>query len=146
MLGKNKVNLWILDTDCLSLLQRGNPNVMQRFRTINPQQVAITIITAEEQLRGRLEFIRRASSANELTLAYIKLRDTLKDLRSLNLLDFTQDACKFYEDLRQQKIRIGTRDLRIAATALSVDGVMVTRNNKDFSQVPNLKIEDWTIN
>lgn len=137
---------WILDTDCLSLLQRGHPNLIRRINNTNPKHILITIITAEEQLRGRLDTIRRASAGDDLSLAYLKLRDTLQDIRMLNLLDFTQEASNFYEDLLRQKIRIGTRDLRIAATVLSVNGIVVTRNRKDFIKVPNLKIEDWTLN
>jgi len=48
-------------------------------------------------------------------------------------------------ELLKQKIRIGTQDLRIAAIALSLNGIVVTRNLKDFEKVPNLKILDWSI-
>jgi tRNA(fMet)-specific endonuclease VapC len=37
------------------------------------------------------------------------------------------------------------KDMRISAIALSVGGTIITRNQKDFAQVPNLKIEDWTL-
>jgi tRNA(fMet)-specific endonuclease VapC len=37
------------------------------------------------------------------------------------------------------------KDLRIAVIALSVGGTVITRNQKDFSQVPGIKIENWTI-
>ena len=50
-----------------------------------------------------------------------------------------------YEELRRQKIRVGTQDLRIAAIVLSVDGLLVTRNQCDFAQVPGLVLQDWTI-
>ncbi|WP_363318236.1 hypothetical protein [Nostoc sp. NMS4] len=45
----------------------------------------------------------------------------------------------------RQRIRIGTQDLRIPAITLSVNGILVTRNRKDFEKIPNLRLEDWTI-
>ncbi|BDA69551.1 hypothetical protein CAL7716_037170 [Calothrix sp. PCC 7716] len=140
------MSLWILDTDSLSLLQRENLNLTRRISAINPEQIAVTIVTAEEQLRGRLDTIRRASSGNDLTLAYVRLWNTLEDFKQLNLLDFTPEASNIYEGLLRERIRIGTRDLRIAAITLSVNGIIVTRNYKDFAKIPNLRIEDWTVN
>jgi tRNA(fMet)-specific endonuclease VapC len=47
--------------------------------------------------------------------------------------------------LKQQKVRIGTQDLRIASIVIAQKGILVTRNSRDFEKVPNLKFEDWTI-
>ena len=66
-------------------------------------------------------------------------------LNKLKLLDFYLSAYNFYKELVSQRIRIGTRDLRIAAITLSINGILVTRNTKDFAKVSNLEMEDWTI-
>ncbi len=42
------MSLWILDTESLSLLQRENLNLTRRISPIKPEQVAVTIVTAEE--------------------------------------------------------------------------------------------------
>lgn len=142
------MSLWVLDTDHLTLLQQNHPLVVQRVATINSEDIAVTVVTAEEQLRGRLDAIRQASQLSQsdrLVWAYAKLRDTLDDLNSLNILNFDQEAYTRYAELRRQRIRIGTQDLRIAATVLSVNGILVTRNQRDFAQVPDLIFEDWTI-
>lgn len=138
----------ILDTDHLSLLLRGHPNVVQQVTKFNPQEIAVTIVTVEEQLRGRLNAIQQASQParyERMIEAYRGLQKTLDDIDSFIVVEFSQLAYTCYLDLLRQRIRIGTRDLRIAAIALSMNAIVVTRNQKDFSKVPRLAIEDWTV-
>ena len=139
------MNLWILDTDHVSLFQRGNSLVVTRVSLVSSKNLATTIITVEEQLYGRLNQIKRAKSPEVLTGVYSLLKTTLEYFSSVQILNFNQAAQTYYQDLLKQKIRIGTQDLRIAAITLSVKGILVTRNYKDFKQVPNLIIEDWSI-
>lgn len=139
------MSLWVLDTDCVSLLQKGHPNIRERVNAINPEEIALTIITFEEQMYGRLNRIRRADSPEILISAYIKLRTTLDYFKSVTVLDFDQEAYTCYTELVHQRIRIGTQDLRIAAVVISQNGILVTRNQRDFSRVPGLQFEDWTI-
>jgi len=54
--------LYILDTDHVSLLQRGNTPVRTRLEQISIEQRAVTIITVIEQLQGRLAVIHQARS------------------------------------------------------------------------------------
>jgi tRNA(fMet)-specific endonuclease VapC len=137
--------LWILDTDHFSLLQRGQETIVKRLYKIKASEIAITIITAEEQMRGRLNVIRRSNTSIELALAYQRLGNLLEDLNTINVQNFTTEASTIYDELVRQKIRIGTQDLRIAAIALAIKGIVVTRNRRDFEKVPGLLWEDWTV-
>ncbi|MDZ7960630.1 MAG: hypothetical protein RMY34_22570 [Aulosira sp. DedQUE10] len=44
------MTLWVLDTDHISLLQRGNPTVISKVAAVNPAEIAVTIITIVEQM------------------------------------------------------------------------------------------------
>jgi tRNA(fMet)-specific endonuclease VapC len=48
------VTLWILDTDCFSLFQEGHPRVRKRVYEVAREDIAVTIVTVEEQMYGRL--------------------------------------------------------------------------------------------
>jgi tRNA(fMet)-specific endonuclease VapC len=142
------VTLWILDTDHLSLLERGNVLIQRRLQQMAVGSVAITIVTAEEQVKGRLATINGLSGiekVDRLALAYRTLQTTLDDLKTSPTLPFSDIACDRYRELLHQKIRVGSHDLRIAAITLSVGGVLVTRNRRDFERVPELQIEDWSL-
>ncbi|MBP0030857.1 type II toxin-antitoxin system VapC family toxin [Roseofilum sp. Guam] len=139
------MSLYILDTDIVSLFQQGDLPVVQRINGIPTQNLAVTIVTLEEQLRGRLNIIRKATSPERLVAAYARLKLTFDFFYTVNVLAFTPDACDRFNRLKQQKIRIGTQDLRIAAIALSVGGIVITRNQRDFGKVPDLILEDWTL-
>ena len=45
--------------------------------------------------------------------------------------------------LRDQRIRIGTHDLKIASIVLAHDATLLTRNTVDFAKVPGLRIQNW---
>jgi tRNA(fMet)-specific endonuclease VapC len=62
----------------------------------------------------------------------------------VNLLDYSADAAGHFAAWRSQRVRVGTQDLRIAAMALAVGGTLITRNRRDFQQVPGLLLEDWS--
>jgi tRNA(fMet)-specific endonuclease VapC len=129
----------------VALFQNDHPLIKQRINQINSENIAVTVVTFEEQMRGWLNPINQSSQSERVIWAYKGLKDGIEYFKNVKLLDFTQDADTCYQDLVRQKIRVGTRDLRIAAIALSVNGIVVTRNHKDFAKVPNLTLEDWTI-
>lgn len=139
------MSLWVLDTDHISLFQRGNSQVIERLSNINSEHRAVTIITVEESLRGWLKTIKDAKTVDNLVKAYADLKETREFFNIICVLDFDQEAGHYYTELKRQKIRIGTQDLKIASIVLSQQAILVTRNRKDFEKIPNLLIEDWMI-
>jgi tRNA(fMet)-specific endonuclease VapC len=139
------VTLYVLDTDHISLQQHAHPVVLQRLYALREEDsVAVTVITVEEQIRGRLEIIRRHGTSALQVQAYSAFQQTLRYFASWPVLEFTQPAFEQFIALRQQRIRIGSQDLRIAAIALANAAILVTRNRRDFSQVPGLVTQDWS--
>jgi tRNA(fMet)-specific endonuclease VapC len=139
------VTLFVLDTDHLSLYQRDIEPLISRLLSHPPDELAITIVTVEEQLRGRLAQIRKATTAAHLNECYRWLGETVDQLARLPVLYFDDKAATLCEKLLSQKVRIGTQDLRIASIVLSQNAVLLTRNSQDFSHVPGLQLDDWTV-
>ena len=141
------MTLYVVDTDILSLYQRNHPQVCTRIRLGRQNNLIIktTVITAEEQYGGRLAQIRKAQNPEALILAYDLLTATFSLFAQLEILKYDRSADDYFRQFRQQGIRIGTQDLRIASIALAHGGIIVTRNQKDFGQVPGLTIEDWSL-
>jgi tRNA(fMet)-specific endonuclease VapC len=64
--------LYILDTDHLTLLQRNHPAVIARVATVSLEGIAPTVISAMEQVRGRLAQVHRAKTAAEVVTAFAR--------------------------------------------------------------------------
>jgi len=137
------VSLYVLDTDTVTFLQARRELVLRRVATIAKDSLYTTVITLREQLRGRLAIVEQAPEGPALVQAYERLYATSFYFSRINVLPFTIDAVIELANLRKQKVRIGTQDLRIAALVLAVDGILVTSNRQDYDKVPGLTIEDW---
>lgn len=138
------MSLYILDSDHLSLYQRGHQPLRLYLASIPPERIAITIISVEELLRGRLAQVRRATTPQARVRAYYWLGETIDFIRDFTILKYTTEADTYFEAFRAQKIRSGSQDLRIAAITLTYQATLVTRNRRDFETIPTLKIEDWS--
>jgi tRNA(fMet)-specific endonuclease VapC len=138
------MSLYVLDTDHLSLYRYGHPEVSAHIEATPADQLAVTLITIEEQLRAWYTQIRRARDRDQLARAYQGLFEVAETAKYIRVLPFTSRAIERYLDLRARLPRLGKMDLSIAAIALEYDGIVVTRNRRDFEQVPGLEIQDWS--
>jgi len=138
--------LYVLDTDHIALLQRNHPTVTSRFTALPPEVIAVTIVSAMEQVRGRLAQIHRAKTVPEVINAFARFQEALHFYRTVPVLPYEETAAGQFARLRQVlKSAPGTQDLRIAAIALSRGATLVTRNQRDFESIPGLQLEDWSL-
>jgi tRNA(fMet)-specific endonuclease VapC len=137
-----------MDTDHLSLLDQDTMegfNLSRRLAAMPPGEIAVTIITYEEQMRGWLAYTARANTIERMLTAYARLQRHVETFKDIPVVPFDEKAAAEFERLRQAKIRIGSMDLKIAAIALAMGATLLTRNLSDFGKIPGLRIEDWTV-
>jgi len=137
----------ILDTDVLTIVQRADGQAYVRLvRRLDAadDEVAVSIVSFEEQVRGWLAFIAGARSSNQQINAYARLHALIEDFTTRPILDFDQSSALELEKLKASKVRVGTMDLKIAAIAIVHDALLISRNLSDFRKAPGLHVEDWT--
>ncbi len=139
---------YVMDSDHLVILQRGTEpafrNLQSRLRGKNSTDVFVSIVSFHEEMQGWLALLNRGRSAQQIVLAYRKLEELGRSFFEMNVLAFSEEAQRKFDELRKNRIRIGTMDLRIASIALVEGATVLTANTIDFEKVPGLTIEDWT--
>jgi tRNA(fMet)-specific endonuclease VapC len=71
------MSLYILDTDRLSLYQRGLPLLVARVDVHDPGELAITVITVEEEITGWYSLLRKVRSPDQIVRAYERLGEAI---------------------------------------------------------------------
>ncbi len=135
----------LFDTDTVTHFSYGNANLRQKIDEVGDEQLAIAIITRNEILRGRADSLLKAANEEELRKAAERLHQTEEMLSDFMVVGFDDNAIRQFGKLRKQKKfkKIGRADMLIACIALANDALLVTRNTKDFKDVPGLRTENW---
>ena len=139
--------LYILDTDIQSLLEFDSPDarlLKDRLAHVPDGDIAGTIISCEERLRGWLAFLAQNRSLEQQIETYVYLQRLITSFQALRILPFDTSAATELRRLQAMKPRLSTMDLKIAAIALSNNATLVTRNLVHFGKIPGLRAEDWT--
>jgi tRNA(fMet)-specific endonuclease VapC len=128
---------YLLDTNILSdLLRNPRGRVAENILRVGENQVCTSIIVAAELRYG----IAKKGSA--------RLRGQLEAIfAALDVLAFEAPADDAYARIRarldQSGKPIGANDLLIAAHALALGHTVVTDNEREFSRIPELSVENW---
>ena len=127
--------MYLLDTDaCIDFALGRSDRLRDRMREHFMQGLAISSITLAELRVGALH--SDADSKDEQRLDDF--------VRTLTLFDFDESAAEAYGSIaRQIGVKRRNFDRLIAAHAVSLRLVLVSRNAKDFGDVPGLNVENW---
>jgi tRNA(fMet)-specific endonuclease VapC len=141
---------YLLDTDHISFLQRRSSSEFSQLTSRmlgHPfSDFALSVISFHEQVIGAHDFLDRNQKNNtDMARGYALLLETLNSFAKAPVLPFDTKAIAIFDEMRSQKVRVSTMDLRIGAIAISKNLILLTRNTGDFSKVPNLITEDWTV-
>lgn len=130
--------MFMLDTDiCIYIIKKKPENVLKHFHRLQHGDLSMSVITYAELMNG--------AKKSSMVEHNIKRLNELAEL--MEIKPFDKNAAILYGDIRstleKKGMIIGGNDLLIAAHAISLDLILVTNNEKKFSRVDNLKIENW---
>jgi tRNA(fMet)-specific endonuclease VapC len=136
----------LLDTDHLSVLTdrraAGNDALVRRLE-LAAEPLAIPIVAVEEQCKGWLAKIGRTREIHRQITPYERLAELFAFLAEWNIISLSEAAAEIFGQLRRQKIRVGSQDLKIAAIAMAANALLLSANERDFQKVPGLRVENW---
>jgi len=137
----------LLDSDHVSVL-RMKPGSLRRDHLVArlalaaaDQVVAIPVVVTEEAMRGWLSALAKERKAQRQVFAYRELADLFQFFARWPIITFDAAAVDIFDQFN--RIRIGSRDRKIAAIALANNALLLTANRRDFKQIPDLRFENW---
>lgn len=129
--------LYILDTNVLIAALKGQPEVKQRL-----ESVPLSVMRLSAIVLGELEFGAQKSIHSERNRARLAAL-----AQRLPLVGVDYATTRHYGQIRalleRQGTPIGANDTWIAAQALAIEATLVTDNEREFSRVPGLVLENW---
>jgi tRNA(fMet)-specific endonuclease VapC len=138
----------LIDTDHATYLkypesERGR-RLIDRLSALPPSEVVgVTIVTVEERMRGWLAVIAKEKLAIRQVIGYRELAQLFEFYQEFEIILFDEAAARRFDDLRNQRLRLGTMDVKIAAIALANNALLLSANRRDFERVPGLRVENW---
>ncbi len=139
----------ILDTDHISVLEHPDAPrakaLAKRLAESPDRTIVTTVITVEEQMRSWLDLLNRYRDLRQQAEYYERLVGMIRFFNKWKILGFDELAQKQFAAFRASGVSIGPNDLKIASLSVTNGALLLSCNAKDFSRVPGLKFEDWTI-
>jgi tRNA(fMet)-specific endonuclease VapC len=129
--------MYLIDTDILVFSLKGDPSVMNHLRRTAGSAKAISVISYGELLYGAHKSARPIEN-----LARVRRLGEV-----LPVIEISPAIMEAFGSLRARLETGGRRlddfDLVIAATAITLGYRLVTNNEKHFSRIDGLPLENW---
>jgi tRNA(fMet)-specific endonuclease VapC len=132
--------IYLLDTNtCVEYLRQRNARIRHRLASTNPADVRLCSVVKTELIFGAL---RSRQAQTNLT----KLAAFVQQFVSLPFDDSAaEEHARIRAHLADQGLPIGPYDSQIATIAKVNQSTLVTHNTREFSRVPGLNLEDWSV-
>ena len=137
--------MYVLDTNTVKAVLRNPTPYLEQQLNSHVSEVFISIIVAEEMIRGVMATLNENMRRPVVTRHYDFLRRLIADLSLFPVLGYDDTAEEIYQGFTPTVKRIGLRDCRIAASAMAQRPepfIVVTRNLDDFRAI-GAPCESW---
>lgn len=131
--------IYLIDTDIIIYSLKNHPEVRNNFRNHANDPKTISVITYGELVHGA----KRSRDYNKNIASVHRIAELFPVVEVTKAIMETFADIKV--DLQSQGNIIDDMDLIIAATALTMNYALVTNNEKHFSRITDLKIENWSL-
>ena len=136
--------IYLWDTDIYSAWERASQALAPRLaRLRDGDEIVLSAVTMYEVLRGRTAAVAQAREESAYARRLAALVASLVTLRRWSVVPDTAETAARMAGLRRGRGNRRRADLCIAATALTAGVTLVTRNERDFTDLPGLRVENW---
>ena len=131
---------YLLDTNILSdLVRHPTGKIFSKIQEVGEEKICTSIIVAcELKFGAEKKNSQRLKERVELVLELLCVLPIISNM--------AQDYATIRTHLERKGTPIGGNDLLIATHALNLGLTVVTDNVREFTRVPNLKVENWLQN
>jgi tRNA(fMet)-specific endonuclease VapC len=131
---------YVLDTNAVSALMKGDQRVVARLRSANREDISIPQPVIAEIAYG----IERLPKSKRRLQLQERFELVCVELARAAWTDAVSERFGFIKAALERKgRRIEDFDAAIAAHALAEGATLITANLADMVRVPGLKVEDW---
>ncbi|MDR2428378.1 MAG: type II toxin-antitoxin system VapC family toxin [Candidatus Margulisbacteria bacterium] len=133
------MKIYLLDTDiCSYIIKENPPSVAKKLVAHQDDDICISAITYAELLYGARR--RKSRQITHKINLFVELVRVIECGRAV-----VEQYADIRQDLETRGKPLADFDILIAATARSLNAVLVTNNQKHFARISGLKLENWQI-